>query len=280
MAKRKPKFEQPSKKSSSSEYAVGAESLSVEDKLKVLESMGRPDLIEVFKEWQPRQATSKRKAAPLDQRVSITITDEEKITLQMELDAVNKAGEKVTASQFIRNRAMASVDINDWRDIAEVALNEIIDTEDNKGELNKRKRQLQNLIEVDDDDEAVLMYEKELYSIEKKFKKIVGQNEKRKNRLSGRMSMAEAETVKWRAARLSISTSDYLRFLIFGLLPDSTGDGHMSAEAKKRFYVSILEVSLNGWGEPPTIAHCSQCTNYLEEIRKLRDHVEQLQQYV
>lgn len=266
----------------SSIYSVAAESMSVSDKLAVLEKMGRADLVDIFKDWQPRQAKAKRKTAPLDQRVSITVTDQEKFSLQKELAGTNKAGEKITVSQFVRNRAIGSVDINGWRVIAEVALKEINEIDENRAELAKRERALRVEIENEDEgeEETVAMLEIELSQINAKFKKIIAQNEKRSHRLSGRMSMVEAETIKWRAARLCISTSDYLRFLIFDLIPDTAADRHMSLDAKRRFYVSIIDVSNNGWGEPPTIAHCTQCSNYMEEIRRLRDQVKQLETYV
>lgn len=261
-------------------YAVAAESMSVTDKIAVLESIGRTDLVDIFKDWQPRQVKGKRKSAALDQRVSITVTDKERMDLQHDLALTNKAGEKITVSQFVRNRAIGSIDINGWRDIAERALKEINDIDESRGDLAKRERAIRGELEEETDPEEVGMLEKELAAINGKLRKVIAQNEKRTHRLSGRMSMAEAETVKWRAAKLCISTSDYLRFLIFDLIPDTAADGHMSLDAKRRFYVSIIEVAEHGWGEPPTIAHCTQCSNYMDEIRRLRDHVRQLETYV
>lgn len=261
-------------------YAVGAESVSVQEKLQVLEAMGREDLIGIFKNWQPRQARSKRKSAPLDQRVSITVTDKERVALTQDLKAINKAGEKVTVSHFVRNRALGSIDINGWREIAESALEELNEIEENRAAIVKRERQLRGLLEEEEDQEQVGMFELELAKVHEKLRKVTAQNEKRTNRLSGRMSMAEAETVKWRAARLCISTSDYLRFLIFDLLPNSAADGHMSVNAKRRFYISILDVADNGWGEPPSIAHCTQCVNYMDEIRNLRERLRLMETFL
>ena len=67
--------------------------------------------------------------------------------------------------------------------------------------------------------------------------------------------------------------------MIFGLEPDSIADSHMSLDAKRRFYISIIEVSNNGWGNPPNIYHCSQCENYMDEIRRLRSENEQLRAF-
>lgn len=261
-------------------YEVAGDSMTVKDKLEVLEELGRKDLVELFKDWKPRTSNRKKRGAPLDQRISITVTTAERIALDEELKSVKAAGEKITMSQFIRNRALGSVDINGWREIASEALTELEDTAANQVEIRKRKRVLAGMIEEEDDSEQIALLEQEIGAIDKKLEKIVAQNEKRNNRLSGRMSMAESETIKWRAQQLCVSSSDYLRMMIFGLEPDSSADSHMSLDAKRRFYISIMDVSNNGWGEPPTIYQCSQCENYMDEIMRLRDEVAQLRTFV
>ena len=271
------KFSQPAEEHS--QYNVAAESLSVEEKLKVLEKIGRPELIETFKDWTPRQVRTVRKTAPLDQRVSITVTDKERMDLQHDIKETNKSGERTNVSSFVRNRAIGSIDINEWREVAEKLLQEIDEIEKTRSQLIRREKKLRLLVENEDDNEQAGLYELEISEINKKLNKIIIKNEARRNRLSGRMTMIEAETVKWRSARLSISTSDYLRFAVFNLLP-GIGDSHMSIDAKKRFWISIIEVAENGWGDPPTIAHCNQCITYIDEIRKLNDHVKQLETYL
>lgn len=261
-------------------YEVAGESMTVKDKLEVLEELGRKDLVELFKDWKPRVSNRKKRGAPLDQRISITVTTAERIALDEELKSVKAAGEKITMSQFIRNRALGSVDINGWREIASEAMSELEDTAKNQVELRKKKRVLAGLIEEEDDSEQIALLEQEIGAIDKKLEKIVAQNEKRNNRLSGRMSMAESETIKWRAQQLCVSSSDYLRMMIFGLEPDSSADSHMSLDAKRRFYISIMDVANNGWGAPPTIHQCSQCENYMDEIMRLRDEVAQLRTFV
>jgi hypothetical protein len=261
-------------------YEVAGDSMTVKDKLEVLEELGRKDLVELFKDWKPRTSNRKKRGAPLDQRISITVTTSERIALDEELKSVKAAGEKITMSQFIRNRALGSVDINGWRAIAADAFTELEDTAKNQVDIRKRKRVLAGLIEEEDDSEQIALLEQEIGSIDKKLEKIVAQNEKRNNRLSGRMSMAESETIKWRAQQLCVSSSDYLRMMIFGLEPDSSADSHMSLDAKRRFYISIMKVANEGWGEPPTIYQCSQCENYMDEIMRLRDEVAQLRTFV
>lgn len=275
--RRKGEFKQPTK---TNEFETAGERMSVADKMKVLEELGQPELISLFKDFTPSQKRRKRTGAPLDQRVAITVTNAEKVALEMEMKAVREAGEKITASKFIRNRAMGSVDIHGWREIAKKALADLEELADDGAAMRSRRRQLHGLIEDSDDNEEVGMYEIELAKLNEKLNKLIATNEKRTNRLTGRMSMAEAETVKWRASRLSISSSDYLRMMIFSLEPDSHADAHMSLDARRRFYISIIDVANNGWGEVPTLVNCSQCVNYLEEIDRLRDRVHQLETFV
>lgn len=275
-ARKKVEFHQPAAKGS--EYITHGETATMEEKMKILKEMGKPELIELFKEWRPRPSR-RRRTAPLDQRVTITVTDGERISLDGELKSIKAAGERITASQFIRNRALGAVDIHGWRAIAVEALARLDEYEEQEGDLRKRKKLLANLMEEAEDEEDSGIYEMEIFDINKKLAKLSARSERRNNRLSGRMSLAEAETVKWRAQRLCIAASDYLRMQIFGLAPDSHADAHMSLDSKRRFYISIIDVANNGWGEVPTIYQCTQCGNYLEEIERLRDRIKQLETF-
>ena len=257
-------------------YVVGLEQASVDEKLNILEVMGRPELIDIFKGWAPRVSNRKKRGAPLDQRVSITVTTQERVTLDQELKSLTKEGEKISMSQFIRNRALGTVDINGWKDIADKALKEIEEVAKNQKQLRAEKLNILSMIDEEEDDDVASVYSIQVADIDRRLGKIVAQNEKRNNRLSGRMSMAEAETIKWRAQRLCVSSSDYLRMMIFALEPDSNADSHMSLDAKRRFYISILDVAKNGWGTPPSVYECSQCVNYMDEIRRLKEENEQL----
>lgn len=257
-------------------YVVGLEQASVDEKLNILEEMGRPELIDIFKGWAPRVSNRKKRGAPLDQRVSITVTTQERVTLDQELKSLTKEGEKISMSQFIRNRALGTVDINGWKDIADKALKEIEEVAKNQKQLRAEKLNILSMIDEEEDDDVASVYSIQVADIDRRLGKIVAQNEKRNNRLSGRMSMAEAETIKWRAQRLCVSSSDYLRMMIFALEPDSNADSHMSLDAKRRFYISILDVAKNGWGTPPSVYECSQCVNYMDEIRRLKEENEQL----
>lgn len=266
--------------SRNNDYAVAATTMSLEEKIAILEKIDRQDLINVFKDWKPTQSSRRVAAAPLDQRVSITVTSGEKISLEKDIDFTNKVGKKISTAQYIRNKTMATIDINDWANIAEAALIELGEIDEKKGKHKARLREIEGEIESNTDPDEIAILDLEAARLRADLRRITAQNEKRDVRLSGRMSMKEAETVKWRASRLSISTSDYLRFLIFNLAPNSSADAHMSLKAKQRFYVSILEVAKTGWGDPPSIALCPQCATYEEEIGKLHERVKQLETYL
>ncbi len=249
--------------------------LSLEERLQILADVGRTDLVEAFKEWKPRVSKAKKRGAPLDQRVSITITGDERFSLDKEMKTLKAEQTGISMSQLIRNRAMGSVDIQEWRQIAVKALQDIEEIASNSAQLRKRKSQLTILVDSEDDDEQVHIYEREIVTINRKLEKITAQNKSRNYRLAGRMSMNEAETVKWRASRLHLSASDFLRMMIFGHVPDSAADSHMSLAAKRRFYIAIIDVADNGWGEVPKIYNCKQCENYMDEIRRLREQLKQ-----
>lgn len=249
--------------------------LSLEERLKFLADMGRTDLVDAFKEWKPRVSRAKKRGAPLDQRVSITITGDERFSLDKEMKRLKAEKTAISLSQLIRNRAMGSVDIQAWREIAVEALQEIEEIAANSAKLRRRKSQLTIVLDSEDDEEQIYSYEREIVSINQKLERITAQNKKRTHRLAGRMSMAEAETVKWRAQRLHLSASDYLRMMIFGHVPNSDADSHMSLDAKRRFYLAIIDVADNGWGDVPKIYNCKQCENYVERIRQLEEQLKQ-----
>lgn len=260
-------------------YAVASENMTLDNKLEILDNIGRKDLIGLFKDWKPRVSKAKKKGAPLDQRISITVTNNERNSLNSEILNIRNLGEKISMSQFIRNRALGNVDINKWREIAEKEFDSIQKIKENEKELKNKILAYQLQIDEEDDEAEIANYEIKIAEINNDLGKIAPKNQKRVNRLSGRMSMAESETVKWRAQRLTVSTSDFLRIMIFNLTPGDTADAHMSFEAKMRFYISIIDVAENGWGEAPKIYNCSQCENYMEEILKLKERIKLLQNF-
>lgn len=250
-----------------------------EQKLAILEDLGRKDLVEIFKDWHPRTSKNRKKSAPLDQRVSISVTDVEREMLEREIAKSSSAGTRVTMSQLVRNRALASVDINEWRDCAMASLKKIEATAKARKTIEGRIREIKEELKSCPASLRATL-KKERSDLESKLSLIIAQPQERKHRLSGRMSLIEAETIKWRAQRLCLSSSDYLRMMIFALQPESTGDAHLSYDGKRRFYISIVDVATNGWGTPPTIRQCSQCENYMDEIKRLTDRIAQLEAFL
>ena len=119
----------------------------------------------------------------------------------------------------------------------------------------------------------MLYYKTQLDECEQKLNSLKKQNRKRGYRVSTRVTYEEANTIRWRAARLSITVPDYMRYVIFGYLPFTDADYNLSLEARKRFYVSIIDVYKNGWGEIPEVNECPNCARYKHEIEVLRDKV-------
>ena len=267
------------KENETMDFVVASEVMPLDSKLKILEELGKEEWIEIFKNWKPRTSPGKAKPAPLDQRVNILVNDNERIMLDSEAQALKLNGEKITLSQLIRNRALGSIDLERWRTIAEKAIVDIQEIFDNQKKLQEQKIILEGLIEDEEDTTEIEVYNMQIAEINAKLSRLVAQSKGRNNRLTGRMSMAESEHVKWRANRLCISSSDYLRMMIFNLEPDSEADSHFSFDAKRRFYISIVDVAENGWGTPPKLFNCSQCGNYLEEIEKLQERIRQLESF-
>lgn len=261
------------------DYKVGTKNLTVDDKLEVLKRLGREDLIDLFKEWKPKSSPAKKRGAPLDQRVTITITNAERAFLDTELVNIKRASpgsKEASLSGIVRSRAITPVDVHGWKEIAEKELAELEYVESHKKVLAKEIIALEVDSENAEDDEEEALYQNKIYGIRKRLDKLKTNRVARPKRLTGRMTRQEAERIKWYSQRLCISASDYMRMLIFNLQPGSSGDSHMTVEAKKRFYISIIDVALNGWGESPAMYSCTQCDNYLEQIQSLQAEVKQL----
>lgn len=258
------------------EFRTAGEYLSVEEKLKILEDRGQGDLIEIFKDWKPRVSPRKRTGAPLDQRVSIAITPADKAVMEGEVRAVKATGSTTSMGNIIRSRAMGNLNVQDWTTVADEALKELNGIIETQGEIRKRKKAIESdLEESADDSEQISIYEKELYEIENTLGKLKAIPEKKSIRLQGRMTYQEAEIVKWRAYRLGLTTTDYLRIMVFDLKPNGSADSHLSIDARRRFWISILDVAKNSWGNPPGVFQCSQCESYAEEITRLKERLKQ-----
>lgn len=242
-----------------------------------LKDLGKEDLTDLFKGYKQRTAPNKKRTPPADQRVGVAVTERERAGFDQELISIKKAGDRISMSQFIRNRALSSVDIGEWREIAEDALKELDAIKADEKEMRARRRQLEVLFEEDLDEEDIIRYEIEMKNLNDRIGKLYAQSQRRKYKLTGRMTMIESETVKWRSSRLCISQSDFLRMVIFDLKPNSTADSHMSYDARQRFYISIINVAENGWGEPPKVRQCSNCEANEKENERLRSRIRELE---
>lgn len=258
--------------------------MTLKEKQKLLKELKMDELLDLFKGKyaQSSYVEPKTKKTSLDQLMSITIKQEEKDFLGRELVSIRKVGPGISLSSFVRSRAVSDVDLALWYDLAVEGLKKLTSSEYNEKELLKQKRIYMRLLDdvtmsdEDDADESQFLYSKKLTEITNKLAEIQKIVPRRRFRLSSRTTFNESNHIRWRAARLNLTVSDYIRFLIFGYTPLSEGDAHLTIDARKRFYISIIDVFKNGWGEPPKINGCPHCQRYESEIRELQ---EQLQVY-
>ena len=254
--------------------------LSIKEKEKILEEIHQKDLIDLFKKgFKPQYKRVESKKTILDQQISIAIDTDEKNMIALELNEIRKVSNKTSLASFIRSRSLATFDIAEWYQQALEGLEELSsDSWDPKFLQNERKKYIKLLDDLEDSeddnrDEDMLYYKTQLDETEQKINSLKKQNKKRGYRVSTRVTYEEANTIRWRAARLSITVPDYMRYVIFGYLPFTDADYNLSLEARKRFYVSIIDVYKNGWGEIPEVNECPNCARYKHEIEVLRDKV-------
>ena len=254
--------------------------LSIKEKEKILEEIHQKDLIDLFKKgFKPQYKRVESKKTILDQQISIAIDTDEKNMIALELNEIRKVANKTSLASFIRSRSLATFDIAEWYQQALEGLEELSSDSWNPKTLQNERKQyiklLDDLEDSEDDsrDEDMLFYKTRLDETEQKINSLKKQNRKRGYRVSTRVTYEEANTIRWRAARLSFTVPDYMRYVIFGYLPFTDADYNLSLEARKRFYVSIIDVYKNGWGEIPEVNECPNCARYKHEIEVLRDKV-------
>ena len=254
--------------------------LSIKEKEKILEEIHQKDLIDLFKKgFKPQYKRVESKKTILDQQISIAIDTDEKNMIALELNEIRKVANKTSLASFIRSRSLATFDIAEWYQQALEGLEELNSDSWNPKTLQNQRKQyiklLDDLEDSEDDsrDEDMLYYKTQLDETEQKINSLKKQNRKRGYRVSTRVTYEEANTIRWRAARLSITVPDYMRYVIFGYLPFTDADYNLSLEARKRFYVSIIDVYKNGWGEIPEVNECPNCARYKHEVEVLRDKV-------
>lgn len=258
------------------------DALKLENKQNILASLGQENLMKLFQN-QPKFKPIEPKKIALDQQIAITLSENEKQRLIQDRERIRELGKLPSISSYIRKKILLQLDIEQWREFAEQGLKNLDNSDTESKTLQKQKirlinsiDQLDDIVKSDIDTEGIDRLKKELEEIENRLMLLKStKQEKRIYRLSGNITFNEANFVRWRAARLSLSLADYIRFILFDYQP-TIDDNHMSVESRKRFYVSILEVAQNGWGNPPVVNECPNCARYLDDIKKLQEQIEYL----
>lgn len=258
------------------------DALKLENKQNILASLGQENLMKLFQN-QPKFKPIEPKKIALDQQIAITLSENEKQKLIQDRERIRELGKLPSISSYIRKKILLQLDIEQWRELAEQGLKNLDGSDTESKTLQKQKirlinsiDQLDDIVKSDIDTEEIDRLKKELEEIENRLMLLKStKQEKRIYRLSGNITFNEANFVRWRAARLSLSLADYIRFILFDYQP-TIDDNHMSVESRKRFYVSILEVAQNGWGNPPVVNECPNCARYLDDIKKLQEQIEYL----
>lgn len=255
--------------------------LTLEDKRNILKEMDQEDLLEIFKKgYEPKYIPAVPKAAPLDQQVSFSVSKSERDFLKKEMLEIKKLGPGISISAYVRNKVVSEIDLKGWAEQSYKELKKLNNPENSRAYLEKEVRNHMKLVEDAETDEDYIIYQKELEDIEKQLKLLKKQSFKRRYRLSGRVTFDEVEDIKWRAARLNLTLADYLRYLTFNYHPGSDADLNLSLESRKRFYVSVLDVYKNGWGNPPKKEQCPNCAKYQKKIKELEKEIEKYKKYL
>lgn len=259
------------------------DALKLENKRNILAGIGQQNLINLFQN-QPKFKPIEPKKLALDQQVAITLSENEKERLINDRDKIQELGKLPSISSYIRKKIVLPLDIEEWRGLAEQGLKDLNNSDTESKSLSKQKLKLINAIDlldditnVDKDTQEVEKLKQELQQVEERLSLLKStKQEKRIYKLTGNITFNEANFVRWRAARLSIPVADFIRFTLFDYQP-TIDDNHMSVDARKRFYISILDVCDNGWGKPPVVNECPNCARYLADIKRLQQQIEYLQ---
>lgn len=256
--------------------------ISLKEKEKLLKEIHKEELLNLFKDgYKHNYKPVHAKKAVLDQQISISIGKDEKDKLQDALNNIKRVSKPISISTYVRNKSISEIDLGEWYQKAHEGLIKLTSKEYDVNLLNKDKKHYIKLLDnIDLNDETEkenkIYYESKLSSINDRLDEIAKVKPGRNFRLTGRVTFSEANIVRWKAARLSLSVADYMRFLIFDYLPYSEFDKHLTIDQRKRFYISIIDVYTNGWGTPPKVNDCPNCARLEHDIQVLR---EQLHRY-
>lgn len=262
--------------------------VTLDKKSQILHELQQDELIDLFKgSYKTGYKPVEAKPLCLDQQVAMSISEEEKKWIQKDYQDSLKTGQ-ISLSSYIRNKILSDIDVGGWFESALKGIKVLTSDDYNEKLLLQEKKKYQKYIddlsdvtaEEDDngsDDEKLKVFSMHLKLIENKLESLKAVSPKRSYRVAGRVTFDEANHIKWRAGRLSLSVADYLRFLLFGYYPNSENDKHMSLIARKRFYISVLDVYKNGWGNPPQLNGCPNCARYQKDIQILKEQIARYQ---
>lgn len=257
---------------------------TLEGKIKLLKELNQEDLLNLFTEREKKRVAAAEKIAkprvPLDQQISFGISAEEKEWIAKELYQIRRVGPGISISSFVRNQVSADIDIEEWAGKALKALRLVTSKEYDPKYCREQQRIYMKLYDDAEDTEDEFFYRKELDRISEQIKKLTRKTGYKRFRLSGRITYKESQIIRWRAHRLNLTVSDYVRYLVFGYSPGEDVDLALSLDNRKRFYISVLDVQKNGWKQPPAIDDCQNCQRYLREIRALREQIKRYQSFV
>lgn len=261
--------------------------VTLDKKMQLLHEIQQDELINLFKGgyktgYKPVEA----KAVCLDQQVAMSISEEEKKWIQNDYQKSIKTGH-ISLSSYIRNKILSDIDIGGWFEAALKGIKVLTSDDYNEKLLLQERKKYQKYIDdlsdvTEDDEESNAEENRKVFNmhlklIDSKLNSLKATSPKRSYRVAGRVTFDEANHIKWRAGRLSLSVADYLRFLLFGYYPNSENDKHMSVIARKRFYISVLDVYKNGWGNPPQLNGCPNCARYQKDIQILKEQISRYQ---
>lgn len=266
---------------------VKDDTVSLKNKEQLLRELKQDELIELFKgAYKNPYKPATPKQVCLDQQIAMSISEQEKDFIRKDLEDIRRVSSVPSISAYIRNKVTNDVDIVLWREKALDGLRRLSSKDYDEKELNMQRKQYLKYIdelsdvtaeddenEFDDSEERKNVYLMKLKKVEERLKELKANSPKRGYRLAGRVTFNEANIIRWRAARLSLTIADFIRFVLFGYNPNSVADSHLSVVARKRFYVSVLDVAKNGWGHPPTIDECPNCARYKKDIETMKEQL-------
>lgn len=194
--------------------------------------------------------------SPLDQRVTITVTAQERAQASLEASQIEGGS---SLAELIRRRATSTIDLLAWKKDATEAL-ELIDHQSRQRDLLRRQvsqanREIERLIvhRASDHDIAAM---KSIRDDARAEYLAMGRDEsKRSERLIGRLTYEDREQALWEASCFGLTLSDYLRMKVFNLSPGQR-DKHLSPLTRRRFYERVIQVSRDGLPPQPRRAGC------------------------